>query len=483
MNPLFFPIALPFLTGALCLLLDRSPRAVLIVALGTCLALVGSGVDLIQRAAQGPLTFTPGNWPAPFGIEFALSRGNAVMITLTGFVSLLAIWHAAHFLPRNLKHGRMAALGLFLIAGVNGGYLTRDLFNLFVWNEVILISSVALIATSGTAKALQGAFKFLILNWVASFLLLIAAGLAYARYGTLNFVDLAQLQQANPGTAVVLSGLLVTVFLAKAAAFPIFGWLPASYGAVPTSVVAFLTGLGTKFGLFALAKVMEAGFTVPLAWIQAIAGLTMVVGVLGALAQVNVQRTLSWHIVSQMGYMILGVGLMTTFGVAGALLHLAHNAVVKMGLFFWCDHVAQRRGSVAFPKIQGVSRELPIAGAAFFFLVLALVGIPPLSGFISKYTLLAATVESGNPWLTAVPVFVSLLTMTCLFKVEILARTAPETADTEAEVADVRPERFSLQYGPILLCALFALVFGIMAGPIVDFLNPQTPNLILGGRP
>lgn len=464
-NALLIPIVLPLVCAGVAVLLKERVRALGAVLWVAVLGCLGFGIWGLGLPAE--LMLAVGGWDLPRGIVLWLDPLSALMLTMTAGVGAIALGHARWFAPDGLKTLRVAVLSLLFFAGANGAFLTNDIFNLFVWFELLLIAGVGLIAALGDKAALRGALKFLVLNWVVSLLFLFGAALLYQTSGNLS-LSLLRESFGEGDTGIRIAGAIVVgVFLVKAAAFPVFGWLPPAYGAVPVTIGALMAGVSTKVGIYALIRVSDWAVVRELSWLlHGVAILTMLVGVLGALAQTEVRRTLSWHIISQIGYMVFGVAVGGPLGIAGAVLHLLHNAFVKMGLFLWCDHAIRGAGSAEFGAIGGLSRRLKVAGFAYTVLALALVGVPPLSGFFSKLVLIRAGVsEYPSLWIVAVPVVTGMLTLTCLMKIDALLRTAPTPA---AAGSEERSERVDGSYWPLYATVGLAVAIGLGAGPLVD---------------
>ena len=467
------PIVLPMLLAIVSLLAAGAPRLQRgIAAVGTALLTALSVTLLLRVRADGIHALQVGNWPAPFGITLAADLFAAIMVVLssvTGFaVALYSI--AAREIARE-RHGYYPLL-MVLLMGVNGAFLTGDIFNLYVWFEVMLMASFVLLALGGEKAQIEGAVKYVALNFLSSALFLAAAGLLYGAVGTLNMADLAVKIRAHEdhGLTTVMALLLLAAFGIKAGIFPLFFWLPASYHTPPPAVSALFAGLLTKVGVYAMIRVftlifpLEPDFTQPLLlWLAA---LTMVTGVLGAAAQHEFRRILSFHIVSQIGYMIMGLALFTPLAVAGAVFYILHHILVKTNLFLVSGVVHYLRGTGELKDLGGFYRARP--GLALLFLIpaLSLAGLPPLSGFFAKLMLLVAGVQSAAYPLVAIALAVSLLTLFSMTKIwgEVFWKAAP--APAQGSVSP--PADIPALLRPIALLATLTVVIGLSAGPLFD---------------
>jgi multicomponent Na+:H+ antiporter subunit D len=396
-----------------------------------------------------------------------------MMVAVAGLMAIAV----AVYSPPSLDWPRQA-FGYYpqfqvLLMGVCGAFLTGDIFNLYVWFEVMLIASFVLMALGGERPQMEGAFKYVALNLTSSALFLAAVGILYGMAGTLNMADLARkVPQIQPsGLMTTVSMLFLVAFGIKAAAFPLFSWLPASYHTPPVAVSAIFAGLLTKVGVYALIRVFtlifteDSGFTHSL--ILVIAGLTMVTGVLGAVAQNDFRRILSFHIISQIGYMIMGLGLFTPLALAGSVFYIIHHIIVKTNLFL-ISGVAQRlNGTYDLKKMGGLYREHP--GLALLFLIpaLSLAGVPPLSGFFAKLALVQAGLEVQNYLIVATALLVSLLTLFSMTKIwgEAFWKPAAKGTKRPGREDQIKIRTMLL---PVATLAAITVMIGLAGAPLVD---------------
>ncbi len=318
------PILLPLLSGAVSLLFWRSRPMQRFTAVAGNIALLGVALWLLVSVLREDyVVIQMGAWPAPYGITLVADMLSAILIVLTGIMGLaLSVYSLASTGPGHERFGYYPLMHL-LLAGVAGAFLTGDIFNLYVWFEVMLVASFALLILGGEKAQMEGAVKYVTLNLLASVIFLTAVGLLYGMVGTLNMADAAQRLAIteHSGMVEVLAVMFMVAFGIKAAAFPLFFWLPASYHTPPVAVSALFAALLTKVGVYALFRMFTLMFDQTLGYLQDIllwsAALTMVTGVLGAAAQYEFRRILSFHIVSQIGYMILGLALYTPLDLRG----------------------------------------------------------------------------------------------------------------------------------------------------------------------
>ncbi|MCS7172011.1 MAG: Na+/H+ antiporter subunit D [Armatimonadetes bacterium] len=426
MNLAIVPVILPLAVGALCAALESErvrERLSLVGALGT----LGAAVWLVGMVRQGGVVvLRAGGWPAPYGITFVVDGLGALMCGISSYVATVALWFGLkEATPR--YHRYWHAGWHLLLGGMNGAFLTGDLFNLYVFFEILLIASYFLLTLGASREQAREAFTYVALNLIASTLFLVAVGLLYAATGTVNMADLAR-RLPNASPALVRSGvvLLATAFGLKAAVFPLYFWLPHAYAIPPGSVAAYFGGMLTKVGVYALYRLFTTlsplGGPDPL-WLG-VASCTMVFGVLGALAQEEIRRILSFHIVSQIGYMILGLALGTRAGLAAGIFYVLHNIAAKTALLLVSGAVERVWGTGHLSALSGLARIQPVLGILFLIPALSLSGIPPLSGFWGKMGLLVAGVaaygERPNPWIPLAlwtSILVSLLTLASMMKI------------------------------------------------------------------
>jgi len=469
---LLLPLLIPLTTAVLCLLAHRSPATQRLLGAAGAAALLVAGLALLARVWDDGVQVTQaGGWAAPFGISLVVDLLSAVLVALTGVVGLaVALYSLATIDPERERFGYYPLLHVLLL-GVCGAFLTGDLFNLYVWFEVLLIASFVLLALGGERAQLEGAIKYVALNLVSSMLFLVAVGLLYAEVGTLNMADLARRVPLHPQPALIttLAMLFLIAFGIKAAAFPLFFWLPASYHTPPAAVSALFAGLLSKVGVYALIRtftlifVQDEGLFQTL--ILSIAGLTMLTGVFGALAQRELRRILAFESISQIGYMLLGLGLLSRLGLGGALFFMLHHGIVKTSLFLVSGLIEEWRRTGDLRALGGLYRAAPGLAAMFLVAALSMAGLPPLSGFAAKLALVQAGLGAGQGLLVGVALAVSVLTLFVMMRIWSEVFWRPALAGGTDERLAVRSSRGSAIGATLALVALAALL-GIGAEPV-----------------
>jgi len=472
------PGALPLAAMAMLLLAWKSVAAQKVIGLaGSTLLLMSAALLLWLVDRDGILVLQVGAWPAPFGITLVADRFSSIMVMLAGLmVFAVSVYSLAMVDDRRIKFGFHPLVQLLLM-GVCGAFLTGDLFNLYVWFEVMLIASFVLLTLGGERGQLEGAIKYVTLNLISSAVFLAAIGVLYAATGTLNMADLALKLRSFPdeGIVSVLAMLFLIAFGTKAAVFPLFFWLPASYHTPPVAVSAIFAGLLTKVGVYALIRAFTLLFVTDLQFthnlLMLIAGLTMVTGVLGAMAQNEVRRILSFHIVSQIGYMLMGLALFTPLALAGSVFYIIHHIVVKTNLFLIGGIIERRFGSGRLADTGGLYRSAPVLATLFFVSAMSLAGVPPLSGFFAKLTLIQGGLEAERYPNVVAALAVSLLTVYSMTKIwaEAFWKPAPDDSPADASSPDARSWGHRLsQFAPVVLLASITVGIGLMAGPVMN---------------
>ncbi|GGD96243.1 proton-conducting transporter transmembrane domain-containing protein [Planktosalinus lacus] len=365
---------------------------------------------------EGTLTIQAGNWEAPFGITFVADAFAATMVLLTAISGIaVSYFSIGTILKARLKFGYLPILH-FLLLGLNGAFLTGDIFNLYVWFEIIIISSFVLITLGGEKKQLEGAVKYFTLNIFASVIFLTAVAVLYGLTGSLNMADLSLKVAAieNRGLVEVTAILFLIGFGIKAAIFPLYFWLPASYHTPPPAVSAVFGGLLTKVGVYALIRVFTLIF-VGDAFLETIiltlAGLTLFVGAIGALVQNNISKIFSYLIISHIGFMILGLGLYTEAAIAGAIFYIIHDIVVKTNLFMVSGLIYRLKGTMSMKNLGGIYAKHPLLSLLMLVPLFSVVGIPPLSGFWPKLSLITESFKIENYWLIGAIIFATFITL------------------------------------------------------------------------
>ncbi len=482
---LILPILTPFITGIFAVLGWRSRKLQRIMSMIGSVTLMIVTIALFRAVyLYGPQAVQIGNWEAPFGITLYADLFSAIMLMLA---ALMGFSVGLYAMPNiSLERQKLGFYPLYhiLLMGVCGSFLAGDIFNLYVWFEVMLISSFVLLALGSERRQLEGAIKYVTLNLMASAIFLVSAGILYGVAGSLNMADLAvRLQFAPVGVVTTLAMMFLIAFGIKAALFPLFTWLPAAYHTPPTAVSAIFAGLLTKVGVYAIMRVFTLMFTQNTAYtntlILVLAGLTMVTGVLGAASQNHYRRILSFHISSQIGYMIMGLALFTPLAIAGAIFYIIHHIIVKTNLFMISGITEWVGGSYELKKLGGIYVRLPFLSLLFLISALSLAGIPPLSGFWAKFTLIQAGLEARSYLIVVTALAVSLLTLFSMTKIWTQAywKKQPE-AYVKPLPAKPTDAAWILRFAPVILLATCTIIIGFGAEFFFDVAMQAAEQLL-----
>lgn len=416
-------VIIPLATGLLTALFSRSREAQRVIAFVGASVYFLSSYFLLDRVIDfGKIRLGIGGYSLPFAIEFAADGLSALMVMITALVLLLTlIFQESDADPAPMSRAFYPLL-FMLIAGVAGSFITADLFNLYVFFEIMLLAGLGLLAHGGTLASFDATIKYFVLNAVGTAFFLFAIGLIYASTGHLNYTALT-LASGLPsgGEAVAIVLLLAGGFLVKAGAFPVFSWLPASYPTLPVPVLALFAGLLTKVGVYALLRFLVDVFPMTPAISYEVLGhlasVTMIVGAVGAIYHYDMRRILAFHIVSQVGYMLLAIALGTKAAFAGAVFYTLHHILAKTNLFLVSATVAKLTGYYDLRRTGGLYGSHPALGILFLIPALAMVGVPPLSGFWAKFIVLREGLRGMHYVWVSAAVLTGFLTLYSMMKI------------------------------------------------------------------
>jgi len=457
--PLFFMVVLIFTRRWLAFQQHFSLLATVILTLF-------SVVLLIDVQQNGIATMQVGSWIAPYGITLVADLLSAIMLVTVAFVAVVIMIYSPGFIDKGRQSAGYYPLVFGLLMGVNGAFITGDIFNLYVWYEVMLTSSFVLIALGGSAEQLRGSIKYVTISFVASIFFVAAIGILYGLTGTLNMADLAHKLRTTESIPYI-NGALMLFFIAfsvKSALFPFFFWLPASYHTPPVAITALFAGTLTKVGVYTMFRFYSLFIVENLifwkTFIIVIAGLTMTIGVLMAASQHDIRKILSFHIISQVGYMVMGLGIFTVSGIAGAIYFTVHNMLSKTNAFLAGGLVYQRSGSYDLKHLGGLYKASPLLALLFFIPAMSLAGIPPLPGFFGKFFLIKGGFEASDYFITGVAILVGLFTLFSMVKIwnEAYWKKEPE------EIKNGKVSRRAIAATTLLAVAVILL--GVFAGPL-----------------
>ncbi|MEE1942088.1 Na+/H+ antiporter subunit D [Streptomyces sp. TRM 70361] len=469
---LIAPVLLPVLAAGLSLAVWRSAAAQRLLGTAVLTAvLVDAVVLLVLADRRGPLVLEVGDWPAPAGIALVADRLSTLLLTVALAVALAVLVFAIGQgtaegdAPRTPFHPAY----LLLVAGVGLAFLTGDLFNLFVAFELMLAASYVLINLDADEGRIRAGMTYTITSLLSSLLFLTAIGLVYAATGTVNLADLGnRIPELSDGVRGVLSLLLLIVFGIKAAMVPLHFWLPDSYPTAPAPITAVLAALLTKVGLYAMVRTQTLLFPRTETWTPLLvaAALTLLVGILGAIAQQDINRLLSFVLVSHIGFMLFGLSLYTVDGLTGTVLYAVHHIAVQAALFLVAGLVVSWGGSAALPKLAGTAPPPGLLAGLFALAALSLAGIPPLSGFVAKLALLRAGIEQGGAAVLALLAAALLTSLLTLYAMARVWRAAFAAGTEHPSSSRWRGGGLRLMVGSTVGAVLIGVVVAAGAGPL-----------------
>jgi multicomponent Na+:H+ antiporter subunit D len=482
------PVVVPLLAAAFAIVVGRwraLQRIVSLVALAA--VLVAAVVLLVGAERDGIVVAQAGGWPAPVGITLAADRTSAFLLVIAAVTLLAVLVYAVGQGGVERERVGFHPLYLVLTSGVALTFLTGDLFNMFVAFEMMLAASYVLITLGGRADQVRSGMTYVVISLIASTLFLAVLAWIYSATGTVNLADLSvRMAELPDGVRTAFALALFVTFGIKAAVFPLFFWLPDSYPTAPGPITAIFAGILTKVGVYAIVRtqtLLVPPESRPETFILVIAGLTMVVGVLGAIAQYDAKRILSFHIVSQIGYMIMGLGLFTELALAAAVLYIANQILLKTTLFLVTGLVERRAGSSRLAEIGGLVRRAPLLAVLFALPALSLAGMPPFSGFVAKFGLASAGVQAEAYTIVAVSLAVSLLTLFSMTKIwSNVFWGEPDEEPARPPVVAGRLGGPPLMVGATSVMVAAGLAVAVAAGPVWAFAERAAADLLAPER-
>ena len=485
-NQIIATVIVHLFTAILQLAFWRKTVTQRVLSIIGCFAGFLLSVNLFTKVFNGSiLIMNAANWKAPFGIVFVADTLSTTLVLLTSIAALaVSIFSAIGVGRARMLYGYFPIFHI-LIMGLNGAFLTGDIFNLYVWFEVVIIASFVLLTLGGRKAQLEGAVKYMAMNILASTFFLTGIGILYGITGTLNMADLAlKIPKVQDQSIVNLTSMFFLIgFGIKSAVFPLYFWLPSSYHTPPSAVAATFGGLLTKVGLYAIFRVFTLIF-VPNEFIKTVfivlGIMTILTGAFGAIIKNNIRRLFSYLIVCHIGFIIGGLGLYTKIALLGAIFYLIHDIIVKTNLFLIAGLIRQLRGTMNMTKLVGIYAEYPKISLLIAIVLFSLAGIPPLSGFWPKIYLIEAAFDSKNYFFIISIIIGSFITLYVIAKLwsEVFWKDA---AQDEGIVDSFKPLEFYkkvLLVLPIGLLTLTTLYIGLNAEMIIKVADKISTEML-----
>lgn len=426
-NLLILPIIIPLITAVLLIFTARSITAQRWISAISALGTLAASLILIHKVNEdGIQTLNLGNWPAPFGITLVSDMLSALLVATSSLIALASVLYSFRSIGAEREKYYYYAFIQFLMVGVNGAFTTGDIFNMFVFFEVMLMSSYVLLVIGGTKIQLRETIKYILVNVTSSALFVIAVAYLYSIVGTLNMAHISERIAAvaqEPGILTVIAVLFLIVFGLKGAIFPLYFWLPGSYYAPPAPVMALFGALLTKVGVYSIMRTYtlffyhDKGFTHELLAILSL--ITIIVGSIGAIAYKDMKKIVIYNIIIAIGVITYGIGVANPDSLSGSVFYIIHDMIIKAALFLIIGIVIRVAGTSDYRKFSGLIHHYPLLGWTYFIAVLCLAGIPPLSGFVGKLLITSGAFSAGDMIGAVIVLLSSLFVLYSLMRVFI----------------------------------------------------------------
>ncbi|MFD1706554.1 Na+/H+ antiporter subunit D [Siminovitchia sediminis] len=477
-NLIVIPMVLPLIIGVILVFFRKNIQLQRWVSIGTMAFVSGISIyilNLIQD--RGILRLDFGGWEPPFGILFVADSFSMLLVLTTCVVTSICLLYAFYSIDPSRERMFFYTFVLIMAAGVNGSFLTGDIFNLFVCFEVMLLASYILIALGGTRRQMKESVIYVAINVLSSWFFLVAVAFLYGAVGTLNMAHLSQ-RIAESGQTPILTviGILFLIVFSLKAALLLYFWLPGSYSAPPTAIAALFGALLTKVGIYAMFRVFSLIFyhepQITHTLIGVMAGLTLIGGSLGAVAYRDIRLIVAYNVIIGTGFILVGLAVSTQTAIEGSIYYLIHDMVSKALLFLLAGTVITLTGTAKMDRMSGLIRNYPVLGWMFFLVMLSLAGIPPLSGFLGKVLVSQGAIETESYILLALSMISSVLILYSLLRVFKQCFWGETTMSED----DEPPLRKGMLVPSILLAAL-TIGIGLGAELLSDYVKDAAVTL------
>lgn len=479
-NLLLFPIIIPFLFAILLLFFKENVRMQRVLTLiGVVLSLVASFYLLITVKTDGVQAITLGSWPAPFGISMVSDMLSALLVTTTLLLTLFVVIYSFTSIGQERERFFYYPAILFMVTGVNGAFTTGDIFNMFVFFEVLLIASYLLIVLGGEKKQLRESIKYILVNVVSSALFVITVAFLYSVVGTLNMADISVkiTEIGQPGIITLIAVLLLIVFGIKGSIFPLHFWLPGSYAAPPIPVLALFGALLTKVGVYAIMRTYTLFFTHNIGFtheiLMVLSILTILIGCIGALAYFDLKQIIIYNIVIAVGVILFGAAQMNEAGISGAIFYLIHDMLIKGALFLLIGIIIYVTGTSNLRKMGGLMKTHAPLGWFFLIAAFGLAGIPPLSGFVGKLLIAQGAFQAGNVWGSIIMLASSLIVLLSVMRIFIYAFWGEPV-----ELPKTNRKSYVRMMFPAIAMVVLSIFYGVGTEWLIPYMTDATDVLL-----
>lgn len=477
-NIIVLPLIVPVITAILLVFLRQNIMIQRILSLCTLgFVIFISVVLLLEVQQQGVMRIDFSGWIPPFGILFVADSFAVLLVFVANIVAAICVVYAFFTIGEQYEKMYFYPFVLLMVAGVNGSFLTGDIFNLFVCFEVMLLASYALISLGGGKVQLREALKYVLINIVASWIFLVALAFLYGTIGTLNMAHISlRVMEAGADPLITTVGLVFLIVFSLKAGLLLFFWLPGSYSVPPTAIAALFAALLTKVGIYALVRTFTLLFTtnpgVTHTTLGIMAGLTILAGCMGALAGRDVRTIASYNVLIGVGFIVAGLAIGTESALQGVTYYLMHDMVVKAMLFLAVGMMIYVTGETLIDNMSGLIRNYPFFGWLFFIMMCSIAGIPPLSGFLGKVLIGQGAIEGGNFVLLGLGFFSSLIVLYSLLRIFLSSFFGETILSIEDETP--LPKRMVL---PLTLLSVCTIALGIGAESMAPYVKDAAETL------
>ncbi|MFB5088547.1 Na+/H+ antiporter subunit D [Psychrobacillus sp. PGGUH221] len=480
-NLLLFPVLIPFLFAAILLFFPKKVKAQRItVMIGLLLALASAIVLLVKVKTDGVQTVTLGSWAPPFGITMVSDMISVLLVLSSLLIAIFVVWYSYTSIGVDREKAFYYPAIMFMLTGVNGAFTTGDIFNMFVFFEVLLMSSYVLIVLGGEKVQLRESLKYILVNIVSSSLFVITVGYLYSVVGTLNMADISiKLSEiGQSGIVTVIAVLFLIVFGIKGAIFPLFFWLPGSYAAPPVPVLALFGALLTKVGVYAIMRTYTLFFTTDIGYthelLMVISIITIIAGCVGALAYFDLKQIIIYNIVIAVGVILFGASIMNESGMLGSVFYLIHDILIKGALFLLIGIIIKITGTSDLRKMGGLMKRYPALAWSYLIAAFGLAGIPPLSGFVGKLLVVQGGFEGEYIWQSIFILASSLIVLLSAIRIFIYAFWGED----KVGVHTISPKTYRQLLFPAITLVAITVIYGVGSEYLVPFMTDASTVLL-----
>lgn len=475
-NLIIFPIIIPAITAIILIFIGKQPVVKRMIAfIGAFLTMCIALYQLLYVLQNGTYYLELGNWKIPYGIVLVSDMLSAVLVFTTTVITLIIIYYSYQSIGIERETYYYYTSVMFMLTGLNGAFSTGDIFNLFVFFEVFLISSYVLMIIGGTKIQLQESIKYILVNVTSSAFFVLAIGMLYSVIGSLNMADMSHRIKgiADQNIIIICAILFIFVFATKAGMFPLYFWMPGAYYAPPIPILALFGALLTKVGVYALYRTYSLFFSYSGDVVQHIllglALLTIIFGCIGALAYYDMKKIIIYNIMIAIGVIIVGLAIFTKEATIGGIYYLLHDMIIKASLFMLVGIIMKVTGHTDIRKMGGLIKDYPLLGLTFFIAALSLAGIPPLSGFYGKYFIVKAAMTEGYIVSALIVLLSSLVVLFSVIKIFLFVFFGTGSHYT-------KPVMSKMMTAAVLMTVL-AVLFGVMSESIYPMIEQAAQSI------